>query len=112
MSDIYNLTSKENIVLDLVFEWLGESRYGRTSAEYLYLASILPKVEAAYAEVNARLTRITKDGNAPYEICYFKIGDAGHYYVSYPRSLSRETVRKAIKKFKEQARILRSALNL
>jgi hypothetical protein len=112
MDDICNITSKENIVLDLLFEWLRESRLNRTSAEYLYLASILPKVEAAYEEVNARLRQIAKDDKAPYEICYFKKGDVGHCYVKYPTSLSRETVRKAIKKFKEQARISRAALEL
>lgn len=112
MDSIYNFTSKENIALDLVFEWLEESRYSRTSADYLHLASILPKVEAAYVAVNARLRQIAKDSTAPYEICYFKKGDVGRRYVNYPTSLSRETVRKAIKKFKEQARILRAALKL
>lgn len=112
MDDIYKFTSKENIALDLMFAWLGESRYNRTSAEYLDLASKLPKVDAAHVEVNARLKQIAKDKLVPYEICYFKKGDVGHHYVPYPTSLSREAVRKAIKKFKEQARILRAALKL
>jgi hypothetical protein len=109
MSDIY-LTSKENIALNHVFDWLGESRYNRTSAEYLDLASKFPTVEAAYVEVNARLSKIAKNGTAPCKICYFKKGDSGHWFAEYPTSLSKETVRRAIKKFKEQARILRNML--
>jgi hypothetical protein len=110
MSENYYLTSKENIALNLVFEWLGESRYNRTSAEYLDLASKLPKIDAAYQYVNARLNQIAKEGTAPFRICYFKKGDTGSWFAPYPTSLSKETVRKAIHKFKEQARILRDML--
>ena len=34
MSDF--LTSKENIVINLLFEWLGESRYNRTLSDAIF----------------------------------------------------------------------------
>jgi len=36
------LTPKENIALDLAFEWLGESRVNRTMEEYREIASRIP----------------------------------------------------------------------
>jgi len=38
------LTSKENIALDLAFEWLGESRVNRTMEEYREIASRIPNL--------------------------------------------------------------------
>jgi hypothetical protein len=89
------LTSKENIVLDLAFEWLGESRINRTVEEYREIASRIPKLTELRKIVNKRLRQIAKAGEAPYEICYFKGGDYGHWFENFPTSLSLETVRKA-----------------
>jgi hypothetical protein len=89
------LTSKENIALDLAFEWLGESRVNRTMEEYREIASRIPNLTELRKLVNKRLRQIAKKGEAPYEICYFKGGDYGHWYEKFPTSLSLETVRKA-----------------
>jgi len=43
------LTSKENIVVNLIYEWLGESRINRTYDEYMEIASRFPKVAACHA---------------------------------------------------------------
>jgi hypothetical protein len=92
------LTPVEEIVIDLVFEWLGESRIDRKMGEYVAIAHRFPKIEAAQSHVNERLQRIAAAG-APYEICDFRAGDASHWYRSFPSSVSRETVRTAMKKF-------------
>lgn len=92
------LTSKEEIALDFAFQWQGESRINRTFAEYAAIAKKLPSIDALYAYINDELAKIHANGMAPYEICYFKRGDYGHWYQPYPTSLSRETIRKALKK--------------
>ena len=45
------LTSKENIVVNLIYEWLGESRINRTFDKYMEIASRFPKVEACQRKV-------------------------------------------------------------
>jgi hypothetical protein len=92
------LTSKENIALDLIFEWMRESRINRTMAEYMAIASRLPKIEALHAYVNQRLREMADAGIAPFQICYFKRGDRYPWYAQFPTSLSVETVRLALKK--------------
>jgi hypothetical protein len=92
-------TSKENIVINLLFEWLGESRFNRTLPEYKAIAAQVPKVEAVFAYVNQRLGELAEADHAPYEICYFKAGDQYPWYASFPAQISRETVRTALKKF-------------
>jgi hypothetical protein len=59
------LTSKENIVVNLIYEWLGESRTNRTYDEYMEIASRFPKVAACHAHVNQRLREMADAGNAP-----------------------------------------------
>jgi hypothetical protein len=93
------LTSKENIVINLLFEWLGESRFNRKFSEYQAIAARVPKVEALFAYVNQRLGEMANAGYPPYQICYFKPGDRYPWYVNYPTQISRETVRTALKKF-------------
>jgi hypothetical protein len=93
------LTPVEEIIIDLVFDWLGESRINRKFDEYVAIAHRFPKVDAAHAFVNERLERIAKVGRAPYEICDFRPGDASRRYRPFPTSVSREVVRTAIKKF-------------
>lgn len=91
------LTSKENIVASLVYEWLGESRTNRTYAEYMEIASRFPKVAACHAYVNQRLREIADSGNTLFEgICYFKAGDRYPWIEPFPTWLSREIVRTAL----------------
>lgn len=92
------LTSKENIAVNLIYAWLGESRSNRTYAEYMEIASRFPKLAACHAHVNQRLREIAEGGFAPYKICYFKTGDLYPWYEDFPRSLSMETVRTALLK--------------
>src|SRR5262245_65008651 len=87
------LTSKENIAASLIYEWLGESRINRTYNEYIQIASRFPKVAACHAYVNQRLREMADAGNAPYGICYFKVGDRYAWYEDFPTSRSRATVR-------------------
>ena len=92
------LTSMENIALNLIFEWLGESRNNRSFKEYMEIAWRLPKLAALCAYVNQRLREIAAAGEAPYEICYFRKGDANVWYEPFPKSLSITTVRNALVK--------------
>ncbi len=48
-------TSKENIAINLIFDWLDEYRFNRTPQEYADIAKRLPKLEALHAYVNQRL---------------------------------------------------------
>jgi hypothetical protein len=90
------LTSKENIVVNLIYEWLGESRANRTYDEYMEIASRFPKLAACHTHVNERLREMAEAGS-PYQICYFKAGDRYIWY-DFPTSLSMETVRTALLK--------------
>jgi hypothetical protein len=92
------LTSKENIAVNLIYEWLGESRTNRTYDEYMEIASRFPKLAACHAHVNERLREMAEAGFAPYQICYFKAGDRYPWYEDFPTSLSMETVRTALLK--------------
>ena len=92
----HSLTSTENIVLNLIFEWLGEFRYNRSFNEYMEIAWRLPKLAALHAYVNQRLREIA--GKAPYEICRFRAGDTFVKYEPYPQSLSITVVRTALVK--------------
>jgi hypothetical protein len=92
------LTSKEDIAVNLIYAWLGESRSNRTYAEYLEIASRFPKLSACHAHVNQRLREMAEAKLAPYQICYFKAGDLFPWYEDFPTSLSVETVRTALLK--------------
>jgi hypothetical protein len=93
------LSSKENIVVNLIYEWLGESRINRTYDEYMEIASRFPKLTACHAYVNQRLREMADAENAPFDgICYFKAGDRYPWYKDFPTSLSMETVRTALLK--------------
>lgn len=85
--------------IKLLFEWLGESPANRTVTEYIAIARRVPKLVAIHAYVNQRLAEIADANQAPYCISYFKPGDAVPWIADFPRSLSIETVRTAIKKF-------------
>jgi hypothetical protein len=90
------LSPKENIALNLIFEWLGESRFNRTYEEYVAIAWRLPKLAALHAYVNERLRKLAAAGVAPYEICYFRSGDQYPWYEPFPVSLSITTIRTAL----------------
>jgi hypothetical protein len=90
------LTSKEKLALDLIFEWLGESPVNRRFEEYVEIAARLPKLEALHAYINQRLREMAEAGYAPYQICYFKVGDGYVWYEPFPTSLSITTVRNAL----------------
>ena len=92
------LSSKENIAVNLIYAWLGESRSYRTYDNYMEIASRFPKVAACHAYVNERLGKMAEAGVAPYQICYFKAGDRYPWYEDFPTSLSMETVRTALLK--------------
>lgn len=89
------LTSKESIVIDIAFGWLGESRINRSLEEYTDIASRIPNLTALHDIVNTKLQLMANAGFSPFEICYFKGGDYGHWYEKFPESVSLETVRRA-----------------
>lgn len=90
------LTSMQEIAIDAIFAYFDESRINRTIEEYRAIAVRCPKkLQALHSIVNEMLGKLSRAGIAPYEICRFKAGDYGHYYVPYPTSLSFETVRQA-----------------
>jgi hypothetical protein len=90
-------TSKENIAINIIFEWMEESRYNRTYDEYMEIARKLPKLAACHAYVNQRLKEYAKSDNPPFQaICYLKAGDKKIEYHPFPTSLSMETIRMAL----------------
>jgi hypothetical protein len=90
------LTSVQEIALDMIFAFYGESRINRTYEEYRAIAVRCPrKLEALHSIVNEMLKEPSRAGITPYEICRFKAGDYGHFYEPFPTSLSFETVRQA-----------------
>lgn len=106
-------TSAENIVLNLLFEWLGERRLNRTIDEYATIARRVPKAIAVHAYVNQRLREMSEvrrspsepglcstavPSSWPFQICYFKAGDRSIWFADFPTSISLETVRTALKK--------------
>lgn len=106
-------TPAENIVLDLLYEWLGERRCNRTTDEYLEIAQRVPKALSIHSYVNQRLGELADTRQNPlaarrsslpfpplwpYQICRFKSGDRRIVFEEFPTSVSLETVRKALKK--------------
>ena len=94
-----HLTSVENIVITILFHWLGEDRNNRTFDEYMAIGCRVPKIEAVHAYVNEQLKRLAESGKQPYGICDFRTEDRRIWYRDFPRSVSREPVRTALHKF-------------
>jgi len=92
-------TPIENIVIDHLFEWLGERRENRSMADYAAIARRVPKIDAVHAYVNERLRALKASGTEPYQICRFAAGSEKITYEPFPASISRETVRRALKNF-------------
>jgi len=90
-----HLTSKENIALDLIFHYVGESRINRTSEEYAAIAAKLPPLKVLHGYINDVLASCAEADYTPFEISYFKAGDDHIWYEPFPKSLSMETVRNA-----------------
>lgn len=91
-------TSKENIVLNLISDRLGESFINRTPEEYAAIKAKLPPIKVLHGWVNDALKEYAAAGVAPYGISYFKAGDQHIWYESFPKSLSIEIVRSALVK--------------
>jgi hypothetical protein len=93
-------TPIENVVLDIAFELIGESRINRTDDEYMEIAERFRRagLKRLHGQINDRLREIAANDDAPYEICPFKIGDEYIRYKSFPVSVSLETVRSALTK--------------
>ena len=92
-------TPTHHIVINLLYEWLGESRFNRTWDDYVAIARRVPKIEALHAYVNQRLAEFKRSGNPPFDaICHFKRGEQGHWYKLFPTSISRQTVSEALKR--------------
>jgi hypothetical protein len=92
-------TSTHNIVINLLYEWLGECRFNRSWDDYIAIARRVPKVDAVHCYVNQRLKEFQDSGSQPFDaICYFKPGDENLWYKPFPTSISRETVRVALER--------------
>ena len=93
-----SLTSVENIALKLVFAFMNEGQYNRTSEDYMRIALELPRLKVLHYEVNRLLaSRLERDG-PPYQICRFKAGDERYSFEPFPTSISIETIRSALVK--------------
>jgi hypothetical protein len=95
------LTSEENLALELLLNSLGISSANcirdpwNTRGKYLDAAERAPKLEAMHVDVNKMLANMAAAGFAPFEVCTFKKGDQYYRYKSFPRSISKEIVRRA-----------------
>jgi hypothetical protein len=91
-------TPIEDIVLNIAFDLMGESRVDRTHKEYMEIAARLPPLKVLHGQINDRLREMAAAGIAPYEICPFKKGDQHIWHKSFPTSVSLEAVRSAMTK--------------
>ena len=87
----------EELVLDLVFESYGESRYNRTPSEYEHLSTLVTNIKDVHYRVNKRLQEYKKLGQPrSAAIVYFKAGDLKPRYEPFPEKISMQTVRTAL----------------
>jgi hypothetical protein len=91
-------TSAENVAIDIAFELMGESRFNRTTEEYIEIAAQLPSLKTLHGLINDRLAEMKKAGIAQFKVCHFKAGDQYPQFKEYPTSVSLETVRSALTK--------------
>lgn len=91
------LQPAESLALSLIFEVMGESRFNRTSGEYMAIAARLPRLKQLHFQVNV-LWKNYKKSLPPRAaaICYFRQGDLKARYGDYPEELSIETIRNAL----------------
>lgn len=92
-----HLTHVEDIALSLVFEVVGEERINRTAFDCLGIAVMLPGLDELHHMVNQQLRqRLCSSAYSVRQICRFKADDRAIVYESYPKSISRETIRSAL----------------
>ncbi len=91
-------TMQEEIAISLAFEYVGESRYNRSAAEYQAIAAKFPPLKVLHGYINDRLQEIAETGSGPLGLCYFRAGDQRAWIEPYPRSLSLQVVRTALVK--------------
>jgi hypothetical protein len=91
------LTMQESLVIDLIFDYMGEPRHNRTFEQYETIAAKLPSIKVVHGIVNERLRELAQ--NPPRQFCYFKPGDRRAWYRDFPRWLSIEVVRRALVNF-------------
>jgi hypothetical protein len=78
-------TSSANIAINLIYEWMGESRINRCYDDYMAIAARFSRIEACVARVNQRLEELDRSGFAKrHEICHFRPGDKHIRYAPYP----------------------------
>jgi hypothetical protein len=93
------MTSKENLALNLIYDWLGITpKPVRSFEEWEEIAGRIPKLEALHAYIDDRLRAWDQGEIAKYEICYFKAGDRYPHYEDFPTSISKSTIRSALVK--------------
>jgi hypothetical protein len=92
------LTPVQDIAVNLAFAVMGERRINRTFDEYMAIAAKFPPLKVLTFKINQLLQLLHNGSNgAPLpEICRFKAGNQVIEYEAYPRSISYETVRKAL----------------
>jgi len=77
-------TPIEDIVLDIAFELMGESRINRGHKKYMEIAARLPPLKKLHGQINDRLREMAVADTAPSEICPFKKGDQHIWYKPFP----------------------------
>jgi hypothetical protein len=94
------LTAIQDIAVNLVFVVMGERQTNRTLQEYQAIATTLPALKALVYDVNKQLKWMHKrsacSGIPLPEICRFNAGDKRYTFEAYPRSISYETLRRAL----------------
>lgn len=87
----------ENLALSLIFEVMGETRFNRSSGEYMAIAARLPHLKELHFQVNLLWAKYIKSRPAQTaDICYFRQGDLKARYGNYPGTFSIETIRSAL----------------
>ena len=90
-------TPIQNIALSLIFQVVGESRYNRTAADYMAIASRLPPLKRLHFMVNAALRKFLEScPTSPPEMLRFSKGHQRYCFEPYPCSISMETIRAAL----------------
>ena len=92
-----HLTASEDLALQLISEWLGESFRNRTLEDYRAIADKMYKLDALHMYVSKRWAELWDIGYFDKTLILTIHPSDGHsYYTKYPRSISRETIRTAL----------------
>jgi hypothetical protein len=94
-------TPIQDIALNLAFAVVGEHRFNRTPQEYAAIASKLPELKVLAFKINKLLQELWRcnccNGIRLPQLCRFKAGDERYVYEEYPRKISYETLRAALR---------------